>query len=407
MKNINPSIFSTLYDGRFNFQDDDKPFLEDANKNYDIINLIKNNLKHDFKILDSCRCFNVPNLYDKKYLNTDLTENLKDNPKLFNSVINYFNDLNANLNLNVEIPESVNENENEQEQSGAEEEQEQSGAEEEQNETEQPDYDKSTLLTNPMNADFKAQTDADMKYASLNDIAPYNLLSGKVISFNDVCMLTLNIARTQLMVVVTKDENILFMEEREKQKLQQELNKYIQNNNIKKMFLNVDISNLNLKQLQYYTNQCKDMFESLKVMDIAQHGLELFDLGYKSVFPNGIKVKNKRIKLDGTLNAFNEILFDRNSTAGISFKNVINKYNIHVSDELNTALSLLGKMAKHITVETIPEEELKKEEKKEEEEEVEKKEEVKEKEEEEEEESKTEEEEEESEEENETEEEEE
>ena len=361
------NVFENLFDGRFNFKEYNKPFLEDSNKNYEIMNLIKQNIKNDFDILNSCRVFNVPNLSKKKYFNEQIKENLNDNKKLSNDVNKYLLKLKDVLKFDLEIPEIENENENEVENENEE------NNEENNNNDNLNGGENEVENDNNLNNNFNSPpiisnsfiphepTEADMKYSSLSDIAPYNLLSGKVLSFNDVCMMTLNIARTQLMVVVTKDENILFMEEREKQKLQQELNKYIQNNNIKKMFVNVDINQLNLKQLQYYTNQCKDTFESLKVMDIAQHGLELFDLGYKSVFPNGIKIKNKRVKLDNTLNAFNEILFDRNSTAGISFKNVINKYNIHVSDELNTALSLLGKMAKHITIETIPEEENEKE----------------------------------------------
>lgn len=359
------AVFENLFDGRFNFKEYNKPFFDDSNKNYEIMKLIKENIKNDFDLINSCRVYNVPNLSKKKYFNEPIEKDMNDNKKLIGDVNKYLLRIKDLFKLeDVVIPE-VNENDenneqDEQEQNNEENDDEQNEQDEQNNELNDGQIDNSILTGSIIPHDsVKLQpNETDMKYSSLSDIAPYNLLSGKVLSFNDVCMMTLNIARTQLMVVVTKDENIIFMEEREKQKLQQELNKYIQNNNIKKMFVNVDINQLNLKQLQYYTNQCKDTFESLKVMDIAQHGLELFDLGYKSVFPNGIKIKNKRVKLDNTLNAFNEILFDRNSTAGISFKNVINKYNIHVSDELNTALSLLGKMAKHITVETIPENEL-------------------------------------------------
>ena len=208
----------------------------------------------------------------------------------------------------------------------------------------------STILPPTFNQDNN-----EVKYTTTDDMAPYNLMSGKLLSYNDVCKITLNISRTQLSVVMTKDENMVFMEEREKTKLRQELDKYMKNIDIQKNFTNIDLDQLNLKQLQYYTNQCKDVFESLKVIDAAQKGLEVFDFGYHTFFPNGIRIsKRKVVKLDGTAAAFNEVLFDRNSTAPISFKNVVDKYNIHVSDEMNTFMNIIGKLVKRIKIEDIP-----------------------------------------------------
>lgn len=208
----------------------------------------------------------------------------------------------------------------------------------------------STILPPTFNQD-----NDEVKYTTTDDMAPYNLMSGKLLNYNDVCRITLNISRTQLSVVMTKDENMVFMEEREKTKLRQELDKYMKNIDIQKNFTNIDLDQLNLKQLQYYTNQCKDVFESLKVIDAAQKGLEVFDFGYHTFFPNGIRIsKRKVVKLDGTAAAFNEVLFDRNSTAPISFKNVVDKYNIHVSDEMNTFMNIIGKLVKRIKIEDIP-----------------------------------------------------
>jgi hypothetical protein len=193
---------------------------------------------------------------------------------------------------------------------------------------------------------------SDVKYITNDDMAPYNLMSGKLINYFDVFKITTNIARTQLSVVITKDENIVSMEEREINRLRQELDKYMKNVNIQKYFTNLNIDELNLKQLQYYTEKCKSQFESLKVLDVAEKGLEIFDFGYNTFCPNGIRItKNKVIKLNDTTNALKEVLFDRNSTAPISFKNVIDKYNIHISDEVNTIFNIAGKFLKRIKIE--------------------------------------------------------
>jgi hypothetical protein len=285
-----------------------------------------------------------------KYLDTPLTDEICNCKPLYKDVCEFFSTLNARMtgvlpeelidfahqgvtSLDNVDNNDVNNNDNAD------------------NDNDNDEEDGYEPVSEPYNDSFNANT-SDMKYISNEDMAPYNLMAGKLINYFEVFKITSNIARTQLSVVMTKDENIVTMEEREKTKLRQELNNYMKNINIQKTFANINIDELNLRQLQYYSNQCKDLFESLKVMDVAQKGLEIFDFGYNTFCPNGIRIsKTKVIKLDGATKALNEVLFDRNSTAPISFKNVIDKYNIHISDEVNTVINIARKFLKRIKIE--------------------------------------------------------
>ena len=117
------------------------------------------------------------------------------------------------------------------------------------------EIDEDGIDTNILNYTGDMNDENNLKYTSNEDMAPYNLMSGKLLAYSDVFKITTNIARTQLNVVLTKDENMLLMEDREKNKLRQELNKYMKNINIQKNFtaINIDELNLNIEKKINFT----------------------------------------------------------------------------------------------------------------------------------------------------------
>lgn len=194
--------------------------------------------------------------------------------------------------------------------------------------------------------------DACMEYKNTDEVTSYNLMSGKTISYIELCKLTLAIAHSQTAdSMIKKDPQALFTEEQEKIKLRKELNKYMKNVDLAKNCTE-DINNLSLKQLQYYLDTCKDDYENLKIFNTIKKGINLSEAGYKFAFPNGIKIpgKNKAIKLDGVASGFMELMADRTTTDGIAFKNIIEKHNWYISDETSAIISIADSLFRKIQV---------------------------------------------------------
>lgn len=183
---------------------------------------------------------------------------------------------------------------------------------------------------------------SDLIYKSIDDITTYDFTPGKQLTYEDLCKLTIAIARSQLSETVKKDENILFIEEREKDKIRKNLEKYMGNADIATMYPNLDINSLSLKQLQYYSGHIEDYYETLKLMNFMKKGLDMADLGYTKLFPDGIQMPGGKykLKLDGAVESIKKVLFDRESPVKIAFKNVQEKYNLHISDEFLLCLNI-------------------------------------------------------------------
>lgn len=201
--------------------------------------------------------------------------------------------------------------------------------------------------TNP----YQYDTD-NFEYTSTDEITTYNLMSGKQLTYTELCKLTLSIARSQSIDAMTrKDPSAEFAEAQEKTKLKKELDKYLKNVDLAKN-CDVDPNSLSIKQLQYYVDRCKDDYENLKIFNTIKKGINLSEAGYAFAFPNGIKIpgKNKAIKLDGVASGFMELMADRTSTDGIAFKNIIEKHNWHISDETCAVISILDSVVRRIKV---------------------------------------------------------
>jgi type III secretory pathway component EscR len=191
-------------------------------------------------------------------------------------------------------------------------------------------------------------------YKNSNEITTYDLTPCKTITYDQLCSLCKNVARTELIVTVAKDENVLFAENREKQRLRRELKKYLKNNEISTK-INTNIDELSVIQLQQALDDAKEIYETIKVTDLITKGINLFELGCNYVFPNGIKIpkKNKVIKLNGVGESINKLLFDRNSPLNIAYNNIIEKYDFHVSDGFLCGISILQILASKINIEDI------------------------------------------------------
>lgn len=194
---------------------------------------------------------------------------------------------------------------------------------------------------------------SDINIMNKNPKYSYDLSTGKTLTYHECVELILNKARSNLSNKVMKDENILFIEEREKSHLRLEIKKYVTHNEkLRSMFPSDNVENLSLKELQTLYDDIKNQYEFEKLENVIGKSCELVDLAYNSICPNGIKIpgKNKAIKLNGLGESFQMVLNDRSSTTPIAFKNLQKKYGLKVADEADVIFSIVQSMIKNISI---------------------------------------------------------
>jgi len=186
------------------------------------------------------------------------------------------------------------------------------------------------------------------------DLTTYSIVPGRLISYHTICEMSKAISRQRL-TLPKKDESIKFAEEREKVKLRQELEKYMKLNQINsdlQSCFNVDIEQMTLKQLQTYSSEARQMYEKLKIMDVILEGIDGVDKIQQTVFKDGIKIPGtkKAIKVNNVGVAVKSVLFDKNKPMYVAFGNLIDKYNLRVSDELLAAMTLISSIYKNVEI---------------------------------------------------------
>ena len=72
------------------------------------------------------------------------------------------------------------------------------------------------------------------------------------------------------------------------------------------------------------------------------------------IFPDGIPIsKTKRLKFNGVGKEILSTLFDPHTSVGLAFNNILQKHNIHVSDELLTLVAFAGICVSKVKVEDV------------------------------------------------------
>ena len=347
-----PSQLDFLCDSRFNYEHDN-PF--DVTNKKECLEKLKtymyNNI-NDFRSvnwIEDSRCYNIPL---EKGFGSEIKQSLVDNELLCYYTCNFLNSINQNLSkplipkLQSYVSSHTDKPEEEVEESEKEEQEIQNVVLEKTEEEPESSY-----FESKTNETFMSyQTYQPTQNNGINMFS-YDARPGKTLTFDEVCNLTTNLARSQLQNTIKKDESVLFAESREKNRLITELNKYLKNSEIASK-LNLQPDNLTIPQLQQSLDQAKDLYDTIKVSHVIEKGLDLFNLGYTYAFPNGIKIpkRNKAIKLNGITGTFKQLLFDRTSPLNIAFKNILEKHHISVTDEFVVGLSSIEAIMKKIEI---------------------------------------------------------
>ncbi|MGI5841521.1 MAG: hypothetical protein ACOX6N_04875 [Patescibacteria group bacterium] len=190
-------------------------------------------------------------------------------------------------------------------------------------------------------------------YPSTSSITNYDISNDKSISYEDLRKLTINIARSKLIPEMVRDETVVALEREKKKNLIQQITRY-RNVKVIAMMDDSDLNEMSLSQLETCLEQCIKYHENFKTLELFKRGFGCGGVLYDMVFPDGIPIsKTKRLCFKGVGKEILSTLFDPHTPVGLAFSNILQKHNIHVSDELLTLVAFAGICISKVTVEDV------------------------------------------------------
>ena len=191
------------------------------------------------------------------------------------------------------------------------------------------------------------------QFNSTLSITNYDISNDKSISYEDLRKLTINIARSKLVPEIVKDETVAKLEQEKRKQLIQQITRY---RNIRSIAAldDSDLSEKNIAELEACLEQCIKYHENFKTLELFKRGFNVGGVAYDMIFPDGIPIsKTKRLKFNGVGKEILSTLFDPHTSVGVAFSNILQKHNIHVSDELLTLVAFAGICVSKVKIETI------------------------------------------------------
>jgi len=162
----------------------------------------------------------------------------------------------------------------------------------------------------------------------------YDITTNKCLTFEDLCKLTENIARSKLNPDTVIDEDVRLKELQLRKDLIRQIEKYRKVSDIAKTN-DDDLEDMTTPQLETFLERCRIHSENLKTVDTVKTGLNMTGLLYDSFFPEGIPLPGgRRAKFKSLGKDIIGTLFDSTSPVGLAMSNILEKHNIHISDEL-------------------------------------------------------------------------
>lgn len=190
-------------------------------------------------------------------------------------------------------------------------------------------------------------------YPSTASITNYDISNDKSISFEDLRKLTINIARSKLVPEIVRDETVIALEQEKKKNLIQQITRYRNVRAIAAMD-DSDLNEMSLSQLETCLEQCIKYHENFKTLELFKRGFGCGGVIYDMVFPDGIPIsRTKRLCFKGVGKEILSTLFDPHTSVGLAFSNILQKHNVHVSDELLTLVAFAGICVSKVKIEEV------------------------------------------------------
>lgn len=181
----------------------------------------------------------------------------------------------------------------------------------------------------------------------------YDISNDKSITYEDLRKITINLARSKLVPEIAKDETVIALEREKRKQLIQQITRYRAVKVIAALN-DSDLNDMDLAQLEACLEECKKLHENFKTIELFKRGFNCGGLLYDMLFPEGIPVtKTKRLCFKGIGKEILGTLFDSQTPVGLAFSNILQKHNIHVSDELVTLVAFGGICVSKVKVESI------------------------------------------------------
>ena len=191
------------------------------------------------------------------------------------------------------------------------------------------------------------------QFNSTLSITNYDISNEKAISFEDLRKLTINIARSRLVPEIAKDETVIKLEQEKRKQLIQQITRY---RNVRAIAAldDSDLTEKSIAELEACLEQCIKHHENFKTLELFKRGFAVGGVAYDMIFPDGIPIsKTKRLKFNGVGKEILSTLFDPHTSVGLAFNNILQKHNIHVSDELLTLVAFAGICVSKVKVEDV------------------------------------------------------
>ena len=218
-------------------------------------------------------------------------------------------------------------------------------------------FNSSSPPTSPLDeqkyTDFIPLMPNKFSYPSTSSITNYDISNDKSISFEDLRKLTINIARSKLVPEIVRDETVIALEQEKKKNLIQQITRYRNVRAIAAMD-DSDLNEMSLSQLETCLEQCIKYHENFKTLELFKRGFGCGGVIYDMVFPDGIPIsRTKRLCFKGVGKEILSTLFDPHTSVGLAFSNILQKHDVHVSDELLTLVAFVGICVSKVKVEEV------------------------------------------------------
>lgn len=185
--------------------------------------------------------------------------------------------------------------------------------------------------------------------STINELSTYNFSSNETLSYDELCQLCINQARKSLESSKTRDIEIQKAETEQRDKLCHVIQQYFDLAEIQAEYATSKLESMTIEELQQLQKQCEMKFDMLKTKEMLKHGLDVFEIGYDALLPNGIPLgKQRRMVLDkGLTKTISNTLFDVRTVPGHAFRRILDKHHIHLSDEVTVGLEVLKLLMKN------------------------------------------------------------
>ena len=198
----------------------------------------------------------------------------------------------------------------------------------------------------------------DIKYenaaSSITIGMNYDPTTDKKLDYNEVCELCLSIARTyNNMNDNIKDPSVVAIEQKRRRDLIANITRYRKNRDIAAMCSDDDITKYSIEQLETLLGECVRRHNQLKLKKVSKDTLDILGKGYDVIFPLGIPIgKGRHLTFNGVGDEIIKELHNPSSAAGLAYDNIINEYNINISDKWSILAAIGSILIKNVHVTT-------------------------------------------------------